>query len=261
MEMKNTPTSWKIEDLILRIPNMLSNDECETLINYHKKNEKDYFLERCPDANSGEDTYSSFKCLIIPSFTKEHDIVHMKTREMIKKYLKHLSDFDSFHMPLIAKSLNYSHVNRLLKYETGAKLHAHTDFDHFTHASCTFNLNDEYTGGAFSFWNQKMDVNLKKGEGVIFPSDYYWVHEILPIESGTRYSTNSFIRSIDTDLFNDVLGYAGEELDKRTQDPNHNQYGQYLKRPFTPSPEGAGHLQSHGHGPLVGGTTKSSNLS
>ena len=89
---------------------------------------------------------------------------------------------------------------RLLKYEVGAKIHPHSDFGDYTYASCTFNLNDKYTGGVFGFWNSQHTVTLKKGEGMIWPADYFWVHEVSPIKTGVRYSTNCFIKSVDTDL-------------------------------------------------------------
>ena len=101
----------------------------------------------------------------------------------------------------------YSHMYRLLKYDTGAKIHPHTDHDPFVYGSCTFNLNDDYTGGDFSFWNGKHKIKLGKGDALIFPADHFWVHEVLPIESGLRYSTNSFLQKIPDSLKENVFDY------------------------------------------------------
>ena len=76
---------FNIQDLILRVPNMMSAKECKLLINYHKKYEKNSGLENCPDANTGIDTYSSFKCLTLPSHSNVHTIVHKKTKVMVEK--------------------------------------------------------------------------------------------------------------------------------------------------------------------------------
>ena len=191
---------FNIQDLILKVPKMISDQECKLLINYHKKYEKECVLEHCPEATSGIDTDSTFKCLTLPANSKAHAIVHKKTRVMVEKWLDHLKKFKAFHLPLLSQSLNYSHMYRLLKYEVGAKIHPHSDFDDYTYASCTFNLNDKYTGGVFGFWNSQHKVTLKKGEGMIWPADFFWVHEVSPIKTGVRYSTNCFIKSVDMDL-------------------------------------------------------------
>ena len=47
---------FNIQDIILRVPNMLSGGECDALIEYHKANEDQYTSEYCTDANPGENT-------------------------------------------------------------------------------------------------------------------------------------------------------------------------------------------------------------
>jgi len=191
---------FNIQDLILKVPNIMSDQECELLMNYHKEHEKESILENCAEANTGIDTQSTFKCLSLPAKSKEHELVHNKTKAMVEKWLLYLQQFKAFHLPLLSKCLNFSHMYRLLKYEVGAKIHPHSDFSDYTYASCTFNLNDNYTGGVFGFWNSQHTVTLKKGEGMIWPADFFWVHEVSPIKTGVRYSTNCFIQSVDADL-------------------------------------------------------------
>lgn len=204
---------FKIEDLILRVPHMFTEEECDFLVGYHIKNEESHILEQCPHAVTGEMTSSSFKCLTLISPSEEHALVHSRTREMVTKWLEHLSEFESFHLPMMSKRLNYAHKYRLLKYEVGAKIHPHTDFDDYTYGSCTFNLNDEYEGGVFRFWNGRVSIQLAKGEGMIWPADYFWVHEVTPVISGNRYSTNCFIRSVNADLFSNLQDYVYDGAD------------------------------------------------
>ena len=213
---------FNIQDLILRVPNMMSAKECKLLTDYHQKNEEKVGVEHCPHAQTGIDTYSSFKCINLPSTSKTHAIVHKKTKVMVKKWLNHLKKFKAFHTPLLSSKLNYSHMYRLLKYEKGAKIHPHTDFDDYTYASCTFNLNDKYTGGVFKFWNGKYNVILKKGEGMIWPADYFWVHEVSPIQKGVRYSTNCFIKSVDGELSQTMNDQTYAQAALRA--PTHPQY-------------------------------------
>ena len=92
-------------------------------------------------------------------------------------------------------SLLFPHTYRIMKYDTGAWIHPHTDHAPYIYGSCTINLNEEYTGGDFSFWNGKYKVKLERGDAMIWPADYFWVHAVDEIQSGTRYSVNCFLRA------------------------------------------------------------------
>jgi hypothetical protein len=198
--------SLNLSELILHKKNFLTSDECGFLINEYEKRNQEYVLERCPEANTGIDTFSTFKRIDLTYGTQAFDIVHSATERMINLYHDYLDTFESFHTKY-RECLMYSHMYRLLKYDTGAKIHPHTDHDPFVYGSCTFNLNDDYTGGDFSFWNGKHKIKLGKGDALIFPADHFWVHEVLPIESGLRYSTNSFLQKIPDSLKENVFDY------------------------------------------------------
>ena len=47
----------------------------------------------------------------------------------------------------------------------------------------------------FAFWNGKHKIKMELGDVMIWPADYFWVHEVEEITSGTRYSANCFIRN------------------------------------------------------------------
>lgn len=188
---------FNITDLIYRVPNFLTDIECQSLIEEYERRSNEYMLEHCPEANTGIDTYSSFKVLNLNKNTSNFELVFKKTEEAINQYFDYLQTFNAFHMPLIRQaSMLYSHSYRLMKYDVGSKIHPHTDHDPFVYGSITFNLNDEYAGGTFSFFNGQYEVELKKGEMMIWPADYFWVHEVKPIETGVRYSTNGFLQSL-----------------------------------------------------------------
>lgn len=78
----------------------------------------------------------------------------------------------------------------LLRYETGQFYKQHTDsFKSRPRAvSCSFALNDDYEGGEWAFWDREKIVKAKKGSAVMFPSNFMYPHEILPVTAGTRYS-------------------------------------------------------------------------
>lgn len=78
----------------------------------------------------------------------------------------------------------------LLRYETGQFYVEHVDSfkKHPRAVSCSFALNDNFEGGEFAFFGRKFKYNLKKGSAIMFPSNFMYPHEIMPVTKGTRYS-------------------------------------------------------------------------
>ena len=87
---------------------------------------------------------------------------------------------------------------RILKYKVGESIKDHTDIDledtgPNIRASCTLNLNEDYEGGDFRFFNGKRKEKFKTGDSMIFPAEPIWIHGTEPITKGTRYSINCFL--------------------------------------------------------------------
>lgn len=210
---------FNITDLIYKVPNFLTDSECQLLIDEYERRSEECMTEHCPDANTGIDTYSTFTVIGLDKNTQAYDLVFEKTESAINEYLDYLQTFNAFHMPLLRKaSFNYSHYYRLMKYEVGSKIHPHTDHDPFVYGSITFNLNNDYTGGQFSFFNGNHEVSLDKGEMMIWPADYFWVHEVKPVETGVRYSTNGFLQALPLDVCHYARSAAYEILDRDYSD-------------------------------------------
>ena len=78
----------------------------------------------------------------------------------------------------------------LLRYKEGQFYTTHTDSfkDRPRAVSCSFALNDDYEGGEFAFFDRELVYKLKKGSCIMFPSNFMYPHEIMPVTSGTRYS-------------------------------------------------------------------------
>ena len=100
--------------------------------------------------------------------------------QAIKEYVRH------FGHTQIEQDSGYD----LLKYEIGGFYTQHTDFfkDRPRAVSCSFALNDDYEGGEFAFFDRELVYKLKKGSCIMFPSNFMYPHEIMPVTSGTRYS-------------------------------------------------------------------------
>jgi alkylated DNA repair dioxygenase AlkB len=92
----------------------------------------------------------------------------------------------------IAKDTGY----QLLKYTAGTGYARHTD-DFYSEprvVSCSFCLNDEYTGGEFNMTDQGLSFKQKKGSALLFPSNFMYPHEVAKVTSGTRYSIVTWFR-------------------------------------------------------------------
>lgn len=84
----------------------------------------------------------------------------------------------------------------LLRYDTGFGYSRHTDdFKAEPRViSCSFCLNDEYTGGEFNMLDQGLSFKQKKGSVLMFPSNFMFPHEVAKVTSGTRYSVVTWFR-------------------------------------------------------------------
>jgi predicted 2-oxoglutarate/Fe(II)-dependent dioxygenase YbiX len=78
----------------------------------------------------------------------------------------------------------------MLRYKEGQFYTEHTDSfkDRPRAVSCSFALNDEYEGGEWAFFNREKIIKVPKGAAVLFPSNFMYPHEIMPVTKGTRYS-------------------------------------------------------------------------
>jgi predicted 2-oxoglutarate/Fe(II)-dependent dioxygenase YbiX len=78
----------------------------------------------------------------------------------------------------------------LLRYHTGGFYRTHTDsFKKVPRAlTCSFALNDDFSGGDWSFFCGDYTLRPPKGSAVMFPSNFMFPHEILQVTGGTRYA-------------------------------------------------------------------------
>jgi hypothetical protein len=78
----------------------------------------------------------------------------------------------------------------LLRYQEGEFYSEHTD--HFLQqpriVSCSFTLNDDFEGGEFGFFNRELIYKPSKGSALMFPSNFLYPHEVMPVTRRVRYS-------------------------------------------------------------------------
>jgi predicted 2-oxoglutarate/Fe(II)-dependent dioxygenase YbiX len=184
---------FDITKLALKIPNFLSHEECNVLINEYKQRKDEANLESSGNVNTGKIENSSFTVVHLKPYTNNFNFIKEKTKLAVDKWTDYLSQPNYFFPTPLKEALNYSHDYRIMEYKTNAEIHPHSDHIPNIYGSVSFNLNDNYEGGEFKFFNGKYTVTLNKGDALIFPADYFWVHEVSPVTKGTRYSLNSFL--------------------------------------------------------------------
>lgn len=204
---------FDITKLSLKIPNFLTDQECDYLIKYYEDFSDRSVLETSTESTTEEVKQSSFGAVEVLPNTEPFFFVRKKTEEAIREYLKYLDGLGYFHKSM-KHLFKYSHSYRVLKYDVGSTIHPHTDHDTFTYGSISINLNENYEGGVFTLFNGKHEVPLGKGDVFIFPADYFWTHEVTEVTKGSRYSLNSFLlrvpKPVQMKVLQESINYVEE---------------------------------------------------
>lgn len=187
---------FDITKLALKLPNFLTHQECDGLINEFNERREERELEGSKNYHTNTIRTSSFTVVPLIPKTFNFELIKSKTKEAVSQYLEYLNQPNYFFIDSLRKNLKFSHNYRIMEYGTGAEIHPHSDHAPGTYGSISFNLNDNYEGGKFQFFNRNYSVNLKKGDALIFPADYFWIHEVTPVTKGVRYSLNSFLTAV-----------------------------------------------------------------
>jgi predicted 2-oxoglutarate/Fe(II)-dependent dioxygenase YbiX len=79
---------------------------------------------------------------------------------------------------------------QLLRYQEGQFYVQHTDSFKAEQrsVSCSIQLNEDYEGGEFAFFNREIMMRTGVGSVIMFPSNFMYPHEVMPVQKGTRYS-------------------------------------------------------------------------
>jgi hypothetical protein len=94
----------------------------------------------------------------------------------------------------IYSGLNGSESFVLTRYNTGDYVMCHSDYFPLKPRSLSLHLtlNENFTGGELSFFNGQYIIQPKKNQLVIFPANFIFNYEILPITSGERWAAENW---------------------------------------------------------------------
>lgn len=178
----------KLGDYILVAKNVIPHDLCDRIIQEYS-NDAEYIPATVGDGKTNTKSRKVGRIYIsqnqiISVNRPERSIIDAEIFKAagvaIKAYANKHSEFKP------SSDTGYE----LLKYQIGDFYTEHTDSyeRHPRCISCSFSLNDDYEGGHFGFFNREVTVKAPKGSAVMFPSNFMYPHEIIPVTSGTRYS-------------------------------------------------------------------------
>ena len=174
----------------------------DAILSINLKNENEHLYKRFIE-------YSNYKCLdkawtvgglqedirdvfvhcLNPNKSKTDKVLLRLLDKEISKYFLHYKAIFSRCSPQKIVEV------QLLKYIPGGKYEPHVDSVWSTsrQLTCIINLNSDFKGGDFVFWDPKVKEPIKrvkneKGTVIFFPSNYMYPHQVEPITEGTRYS-------------------------------------------------------------------------
>ena len=197
-DTKNMAYDHKILDLRYRIDKLVPEVTCKNIIEIFEKYPKYHDMERSYKFKSNKYEIDNFTCINLSKIENPNQDILCAFNQakiyiniMITNYVLYVRNKISptFNDKLIASTRNI----RILKYEKGQLIKDHVDVDDKVRASCTLNLNEDYEGGEFRFFNGQVTESFKTGDAMLFPAEPIWIHGTEPITKGTRYCINCFL--------------------------------------------------------------------
>ena len=177
----------ELKDYIFVVPNVVPLELCDAVLSEYK-NSNDWI-------NAVTKTGKNLNIRNCQTIGISFNSVIEKNKETRQKLDQELFTCAAKAIQEYNKQFTHCNIEQdsgydLLKYEVGQFYTQHTDSfkDRPRAVSCSFMLNDDYEGGEFAFFNRELVYNLKKGSCIMFPSNFVYPHEIMPVTSGTRYS-------------------------------------------------------------------------
>lgn len=177
-----------LEDYIYIVKNALSLSLCDEILNEFKNN--DEWEEATVGLGQIKKDIRNCKILSMsfPQVIQKNNEVRYKLdNSVFNSASKCIQEYNKkFLYCKIEEDSGY----QLLKYSEGGFYGQHTDSYklHPRSVSCSFILNDDFDGGEFAFFDRELKYKLSKGDAIMFPSNFMYPHEIMPVTKGIRYS-------------------------------------------------------------------------
>lgn len=177
-----------IDEFVMVVKNVIENDVCNEILKEYSNNDE-WIQAKISSGNSDNFVRN---CKIISSSNENSIKINFENRKEIDNKI-----FNSFNNVIKKYKEKFPLVNiskdsgfDILKYEIGGFYRKHIDSfsDSPRSLTCSILINDDFDGGDFVMFDENIKYDLKKGDALIFPSNFMYPHEITEITKGTRYS-------------------------------------------------------------------------
>ena len=199
----------KLEDFIQVFDDVLSLENCNLILNEYQDSSDtiaensggflssepkfERYSEWCDALVEGEMASKNVRNCSEISISSEHIInqnfeirkdIDYVVFESVKKII---NDYNAL-VPTFRANIDTGY--QLLRYIEGQFYTQHTDSftDQQRSLTCSIQLNENYEGGEFAFFDRELMIKTKPGSAIVFPSNFMYPHEIMPVIKGTRYS-------------------------------------------------------------------------
>ena len=181
------PTS-KLEDFVQVFDNVLSPENCNLILNEYK-NSSEWANTRTGDGEISKNIRNCMEISISQDFTinKNLDVRKNLDNIVFESVRKVISNYNDI-IPTFRIDIDTGY--QLLRYKEGEFYTQHTDSfkEQQRSLSCSLQLNEDYDGGEFALFDREIMIRTKPGSAIVFPSNFMYPHEIMPVIKGTRYS-------------------------------------------------------------------------
>ena len=191
----------KISDLKYRINGLVPLNVCQKIIDIFEKYPELSLTEGSYKFKTKKKEEDNFKCLNLSIINNPNEDIQYSLNEA-KKYISIMIANYVLYIKSKKISPDFSDILirltdniRILKYDVGQYIEDHSDVGGTIRASCTLNLNEDYEGGEFRFFDGQIKEVFKTRDAMLFPAEPIWIHGTEPITKGTRYSINCFLHS------------------------------------------------------------------
>jgi Rps23 Pro-64 3,4-dihydroxylase Tpa1-like proline 4-hydroxylase len=179
-----------LKEFIHVIDDVLPKDLCDKILKEYS-NSSDWNNAQIGDKNNPVNTD-----------VRNCKIISISSKDIIGKNYDYRKQLDSEIYDRVSYAVaKYSEIHpdffidvdtgyELLRYDEGNFYKKHTDSfkEQQRSISCSIHLNDDYYGGEFAFFDKDLIIRASAGSVVMFPSNFMFPHEIMPVTQGTRYS-------------------------------------------------------------------------
>ena len=190
----------KILDLKYRINKLVPRNTCQKIIEIFEKYPELNVTEHSYKVKTKKKEMDDYTCLNLSRIENPNEDILYALDEakkyisiMIANYVLYIKS-KKISPTFCDRLIKSSNSIRILKYEKGQSIKDHSDVGENIRASCTLNLNEDYEGGEFIFFEGQIKEVFKTGDAMLFPAEPIWIHGTEPITKGIRYSINCFLQ-------------------------------------------------------------------